>query len=136
MDCIDHWTTYQSNSGLPTYTKPSNLITHKGPAKDPDLLRELVEKDMRYGYCIPLPLRNVKLIPKLLFAPMNIQHQNTIDKTGKIIDKERLIHDQSYKWSGSGTLVNSRIVKELLMSCMYGMCLWRLINRTIATRKK
>ncbi len=121
---------------MPTYTKPSNLITHKGPAKDPDLLRELVEKDMRYGYCIPLPLRNVKLIPKLFFAPMNIQHQNTIDKTGKIIDKERLIHDQSYKWSGSGTSVNSRIVKELLMSCMYGMCLWRLINRTIATRKK
>jgi hypothetical protein len=33
---------------------------------------------------------------------MNIQHQNTIDEMRKIIDKERLTHDQSYKWGGSG----------------------------------
>ncbi len=90
---------------------------------------------MKYGYCIPLPLHKAKLIPKLLFAPLNIQHQNTINKTGKIINKKRLIHDRSYKWSGSGTSVNSRIVKELLMSCMYGTRLWRLINRTIAARR-
>ena len=67
---------------------------------------------------------------------MNIQHQNTIDKTGKIIDKERLTHNQSYKWSGSGTLVNSRTIKELLMPCVYSTCLWRLINWTIPARRK
>ncbi len=66
---------------------------HKGTSNNPFLLRKLVKKDVNYGYCIPLPLRKVKLIPDLLFAPMNIQHQNTIDKTGKIIDKENLIHN-------------------------------------------
>ena len=32
--------------------------------------------------------------------------------------------------------VNSRIIKELLMPCMYGTCLRRLINWTVATRRK
>ncbi len=109
---------------------------HKGATKNPNLLTELAKKDMKYGYCIPLPLQKAKLIPNLLFAPMNIQHQNTIDEMGKTIDKERLTHDQSYKWSGSRTSVNSSIVKELLMPCMYGTCLRRLINWTVATRRK
>ncbi len=113
-----------------------NFGNHKGATNDPVLLRELVEKDIKYGYCIPLPLRKAKQIPKLLFAPMNIQRQNTIDETGKIIDKERLTHDQSYKWSGSGTSVNSRIIKETLMPCMYGTCLKRIINWTVAARIK
>ncbi len=109
---------------------------HKGATNNPVLLQELVEKDVKYGYCIPLPLQKAKLIPNLLFAPMNIQHQNTINKMGKIINKERLTHNQSYKWSGSGTLVNSRTIKELLMLCVYGTCLRRLINWTVAARRK
>jgi hypothetical protein len=67
---------------------------------------------------------------------MNIQHQHTINKMGKIIDRERLTHNQSYKWSSLRTSVNSRIAKEALMPCMYGTCLQRLINRTIPTRRK
>jgi hypothetical protein len=88
-----------------------NFGNHKGATNNPVLLRELVEKDVTYGYCILFPLRKAMQIPKLLFAPMNIQHQNAIDETGKFIDKERLTHDQSYKWSGLGTSVNSRIIK-------------------------
>ena len=106
---------------------------HKSATNNPVLLQELVEKDVKCRYCTPLPLQKAKLIPNLLFAPMNIQHQNTINKTGKIIDKERLTHDQSYKWSGSGTLVNSRTIKELLMPCVYSTCLRRLVNWTVAS---
>ena len=61
---------------------------HKGATNNPVLLRGLVEKDIKYGYCIPLPLCKAKLIPKLIFDPMNTQHQHTIDKTGTIINKE------------------------------------------------
>ena len=70
---------------------------HKGTTNDPDRLCELVEKDVKYGYCTPLPLCKAMLIPKLLFTPMNIQHQKIINNTGKIINKKRLTHDQSYK---------------------------------------
>ncbi len=52
----------------------------------------------------------------------------------KIMDKKRLTHNQSYKW-GSGMSVNSGTIKELLMLCIYGTCLKRLINWTIAARR-
>ena len=84
---------------VPNVEEAINFGNHKGATNDPVLLRELVEKDVKYGYCIPLPLCKAKQIPQLLFTPMNIQRQcqNTINKMGKIIDKERLTHNQSYK---------------------------------------
>jgi len=33
---------------------------------------------------------------------MNIMHQFTLNASGNIVDKERLTHDQSFKWQ-SGT---------------------------------
>ena len=66
---------------------------------------------------------------------MNIMRQNTIDEHGRTIEKDRLTHDQSYKW-GSGTSVNSRFNKDLLLPCKFGACLKRLINWAVATRNK
>ena len=57
---------------------------------------------MKYGYGLVLPLDKIKLIPGVLMAPMNIMNQNTINETWQIIGKDRLTHDQSYKW-GSET---------------------------------
>jgi hypothetical protein len=132
-----HWPLEELNKNLQIadVNEAINVGNHKGATNNPIHLQELFERDVKYGYCIPLPLRKAKLIPDLLFTPINIQHQNTIDKTGKIIDKERLTHNQSYKWGGSRTLVNSRTIKELLMPCMYGTCLKRLINWTVAMRR-
>jgi hypothetical protein len=87
---------------------------HKGATKNEVLLKKLVEKDVTHGYGLVLPLDKMKLIPGVLMAPMNIINQNTIDETGKIIVKDRLTHDQSYKW-GSETSVNSRVRKEELL---------------------
>ena len=47
------------------------------------------------------------MVPGILLDPMNIMTQNTIDEHGRSIEKDRLTHNQSYKW-GSGTSVNSR----------------------------
>ena len=66
---------------------------------------------------------------------MNIMKQNTIDEHGRVIEKDRLTHDQSYTW-GSGTSVNSRVVKNSLLPCRFGACLKRLMNWTVAARKK
>eukprot|EP00957_Ditylum_brightwellii_P086901 6613865-Ditylum_brightwellii.AAC.1 len=60
-------------------------------------------------------------------VPMNIMHQNAIDESGKIIDKDRLIRDQSYCWA-SGTLVNSRVEKFVLLQCMFDHMIKRLAN--------
>ena len=69
-------------------------------------------------------------------APMNIQLQNTIDEHGNIVQKDRLTHDQSYKWESSGTSFNSRIDKSTLQPCMFGSCLKRIANWAVATRRK
>jgi len=70
---------------------------HKGASLQPNLLQKLVSKDVHFGYCLPLPLDKAQKIPGALLAPMNIQKQNTIDEYGRIIEKDRLTHDQSYK---------------------------------------
>ena len=108
---------------------------HKGATEKPELLRELVEKDITHGYALVLPLSKITRIPGVLMAPMNIQKQNTIDEHGMIIEKDRLTHDQSYRWS-SGTSVNSRVDKEVLLPCMFGGCIKRIINWAVAARRE
>jgi hypothetical protein len=92
---------------------------HKGASMQPDLLLHLMLKDIHFGYCPPLPLAKAKKILDILIAPMNIQQQNTINKFGRIILKDRQTHNQSFKWS-SCTSVNSRVKKEELLPCMFG----------------
>ena len=108
---------------------------HKGATEKADLLRDLVKNDVTHGYGLVLPLDKLPQIPGVLMAPMNIQKQNTINEHGRIIEKDRLTHDQSYKW-GSGTSVNSRVNKVELLPCMFGACIKRITNWAVAARKK
>ncbi len=55
---------------------------HKGASLQPKLLKQLVLKDVHFGYCLPLPLAKARKIPGILLAPMNIQKQNSINKLG------------------------------------------------------
>ena len=90
----------------------SSFGNHKGAQARSNELADLVEKDVQFGYALPLPVRVAKALPGILFAPMNIMDQNSIDDCGRIIEKSRLTHDQSYVFSGSKTSVNSRVCKE------------------------
>jgi hypothetical protein len=108
---------------------------HKGAQSNPETVLQLVTKDVKHGYAVAFPLLKAHLIPGVLIAPMNIMHQNTIDETGRIVEKERLTHDQSYMF-GSGTSVNSRVRDDELMPCLYGACLRRLLNWACAARAK
>jgi len=107
---------------------------HKGASLQPELLKTLISKDVCYGYCLPLPLEKATNIPNVLIAPMNIQKPNTIDEFGRIVPKDRLTHDQSFKWS-SGTSVNSRVITEELLPCMFGSCIRRIVNWTVTARR-
>jgi hypothetical protein len=66
---------------------------------------------------------------------MNIMAQNIIGEFGRIVPKNQLTHDQSWKWS-SGTSVNSRVQKDALQACRYGFCIPLLINWALAARRK
>jgi hypothetical protein len=41
---------------------------------------------------------------------MNIMNQFTLNASGKIVDKERLTHNQSFKWQSSLS-VNKRVIR-------------------------
>ena len=107
---------------------------HKGALMKPDLLLQLMSKDVHFGYCLPLPLAKAEKIPGVLIAPMNIQQQNTINEFGRIIPKDRQTHNQSFKWS-SGTSVNSRIKTEELLPCLFGACIKQIVNWVVTARR-
>ena len=104
---------------------------HKGVSLQPKLLQKLVSKDVHFGYCLPLPLDKTRKIPGALLTPMNIQKQNTINEHGRIIKKDCLTHNQSYKWP-SGTSVNSRVITEELIPCMFSACIKRIVNWAVS----
>jgi hypothetical protein len=87
------------------------------------------------GFALLLPLNKIASIPGSLLAPLNIQAQSTINKRGKIIPKDRLTHDQSWKWQ-SETSVNSRVEKDELMPCYFGKAIKHLINWAVAAHRK
>eukprot|EP00957_Ditylum_brightwellii_P135493 10330605-Ditylum_brightwellii.AAC.1 len=60
-------------------------------------------------------------------APINMMRQNTIYKIGRIVDKDRLTHDQSFIW-GSGTSINKRVDNDDLLPCMLSYAIKRIIN--------
>ena len=63
---------------------------HKGASSKSDLLKKLISKDIKYGYSLPIRLESVTQIKGLEMAPMNIMAQNTIDKFGRVVPKDRL----------------------------------------------
>jgi hypothetical protein len=76
---------------------------HKGAVKKQDLLVKLVTDNVIQGFALPLPLDKITQIPGVLLTPLNIQAQNTINERGEIIPKNRLPHDQSWKWKSEST---------------------------------
>lgn len=109
---------------------------HKGAIENSTLLRSLIDDDVTHGYSLPLPLQKIQSINGALLAPMNIVSQDTIDRHGNIIPKFRLTHDQSFVFGGSGTSLNSRLLKDQLTPCYFGWVIRRLANWIVAARRK
>jgi hypothetical protein len=107
---------------------------HKGAVKQQDLLIKLKD-NVTQGFTLLLPLNKIASIPGILLAPLNIQAQSTIYKRGEIIPKDRLTHDQSWKWQ-SEMSGNSRVEKDKLMPCYFGKAIKCLINWAVTAHRK
>jgi hypothetical protein len=86
---------------------------HKGASQKPELLKKLISDDIKFGYGLVVPRGKIARLPNACLAPMNIMNQFTLDASGEIVDKERLTHDQSFKWQ-SGLSVNKQVIRENL----------------------
>jgi hypothetical protein len=107
---------------------------HKGADKQQDVLQKLVKDNVNIGFALPLPFNKTKLVLGILLAPLNIQLQKTKNEHREFIQKNRLMHDQSWKCQ-SGMSVNSRVDKDKLMPCYFGKALKCLINRAVIAKK-
>jgi hypothetical protein len=107
--------------------RPSLLATRRGHHFSLTSSENWSQRTFIFGYCLPLPLGKAKNIPGILLAPINIQKQNTIDEHGRIVEKDRLTHNQSFKWS-SGTSVNNQAWANKLLPCMFGACIMQIVN--------
>jgi hypothetical protein len=83
---------------------------HKGALQKPELLKKLISDDIKFGYGLIVPRGKIARLPNACLAPMNIMNQFTLDASSEIVDKERLTHDQSFKWQSSLS-VNKRVMR-------------------------
>ena len=99
-----------------------------------DLLESLVQADIRAGFQLPIPVKIICSIPNTVVAPYGIANQFSINEIGERIEKDRLIHDQSFDFS-DGNLVNHRlIVEDEFHKLHYGSCLLQIMHYTHALR--
>ena len=108
---------------------------HRGVSENLEVFHQMMNDEVEFGYSLCIPRLKILELPKAVLAPMNIVDQNSIDENGNHIIKKRLTHNQSMKF-GSGTIVNSRVIKEELNDLLYGKCMSRCIHYIVICRAK
>ena len=89
---------------------------HKSVLQGHDMIKELIEEDVSHGFSLPLTLDCAQNILKASVAPLGLVEQDTIDKFGNIVKKNRITHDQSFP-RPSKLSVNKRVQVEDLPEC-------------------
>ena len=66
---------------------------HKSVTKNTNLLKSLVQDNIKAGFQVPIPINTTRLIVNRVLAPYGIAQQSSINKLGERIDKDRLTHN-------------------------------------------
>ena len=90
-------------------------------------LDENIEKEVRKGFLIPLPVKYLKHLKNAVVIPMGMNEQYSINELGEKIMKSRPCHGASFP-TPSGCSVNKDHDKQLLSKCRYDQCLQRVIH--------
>ncbi len=104
MECLlierSKWplTEINKSNRIADLTNALQFGNHKGASQKPDLLKKLISNDICYGYGLVIPWGKISRLPNACVAPMNITKQFTLNAGGEIVDKERLTHDQNFRW--------------------------------------
>ena len=109
---------------------------HKGATSQPAMLKKILSDEVTRGWQIPIPKKDLLELPGCVMAPLNITRQDTINKFGEIVPKDRLTHNQSMKWTYSNSSINSRVQDEKFPPCVYGHSLTRVFHHIVALRIK
>lgn len=117
-------------------TEALQMGNHKGAIKQPQVLENLMADDVQRGFSLPIPVERVIELDHAVMAPQNVARQNSIDETGKIIEKDRLTHDQSWVYSSGAPSMNDRVREVELTPVQFGRTSLRMIHYIVATRRR
>lgn len=107
---------------------------HKTAQAFPAVISKSLNAEVRYGFCVVLPLRAIPLIPHSMICPLGIAEQMTIAANGDRIPKQRLTHDQTFCLLTGSESVNLLTDKSQYAELIFGFCLHRMIYQAISLR--
>ena len=106
---------------------------HKSASSQQDLLESLIQNDVEHGHQLPVPKDIIKKIKGIVVQPYGIENQFSVNELGERIEKDRLIHDQSFDFSENNS-VNHRLILSNFFQLRYGHCLSQIIHCAHALR--
>ena len=109
---------------------------HKSALLKQDTIEKAYIVEVNHGYQLPLLPRHALLLPDARASPLGVASQFSINDTGGIIEKDRVIHDLSHEGEVSKESINSMIDDDSLSHCplVYGHMHSRCVHYIVATR--
>jgi hypothetical protein len=116
--------------------KEANLTrgNHKSATDHQDHLVRLLDRDVNYGFAMPIPKRSVHKLKGAMVQPAGVTSQFTILENWSRTQKQRLTHNLTYAATFQGASVNSRIDMTEYPEMIYGWCFSRVIHFVVALR--
>ena len=112
-----------------------NRGNHKSTMKPgcKEILQKTFTKEVEKGWIVPITIESTTKIKDLFVIPLGIAHQFSINELGERIPKQRVTHDATFA-TPSGDSVNNRTLEELLLPCIYGQSLRRILHSLLEMR--
>ena len=92
-----------------------------------EILQKTFTKEVEKGWLVPITIESTIKIKDLSVIPLGIAHQFSVNESGERIPKQRVTHDATFA-TPSGDSVNNRTLDELLLPCIYGQSLRRILH--------
>ena len=122
-------------------TKKKDLVAsldwgnHKSAQIHHDFLSKAIEKEIKKGWELLIPVERALDIPNLVVSPLGVAEQLGITANGEFEEKRRVTHDLSFAGAFSEESVNSRIDEDEWEPCMFGHAMLRIIHRIVHLRR-
>ena len=107
---------------------------HKSIQQNQDEFETHMRNEIKQGWSLPLPPNFAFHLPDAEVAPHDLVSQYTITTHGEIVEKERVTHNQSFPGASSHESINSRVIDESLIPCMFGHMHLRCIHYIVGCR--
>ena len=100
---------------------------HRPATKRPDILKEKLERDVKFGFAVPVWASSLRDIAGTMVQACGLAVQHALEGI-----KYRLIHDLSFSITSEDASINSRCDMDVYPEMVYGFCLSRTIHFIVA----